>query len=162
MEESLLVMIQFLFEVKLLISTGALITHCFLLMAHLLGNRFLCLSLAQDPVCSWTRGTMSRCASESHFPTHCRNLRGFQDSLTHYFSCFLLTNCRHLFWGIRILCLLSHTFIGSCVKGEQNHLKMSASEMQSLNPACSSVSQAYFCSELSGPAHSELESRGNV
>lgn len=81
---------------------------------------------------------ISKCASESHFSTHCRNLREFQDSLTHCFSSFVLTNCGHLFsfWGIRILFLLSHSFRGSRVKGEQNHLKMSASEMQSLNPAC--------------------------
>lgn len=84
--------------------------------------------------------------------------------MTHCFSSSALTNCRHLFifWGIRILFLLSHSFRGSHIKGEQNDLKMSASEMQSLNPACSFVPQAYSCSELSGPAHSELESHGSV
>lgn len=68
MEESFLVMIQLLFEVKLLISTSALITHsaCFLLMAHSFGNRCLCLSL--------THGILSAPGLEAHNALPCHVL----------------------------------------------------------------------------------------
>lgn len=105
---------------------------------------------------------------ESRFPTHYTNLREFQDSSAHCFFFFLPYKlgwtCRHLFslWDTTVLFLLSHSFREDHVKGEQNHLEISASKMQTLNPACSLVSQVYSCSQLSGPAHSELESHGNV
>lgn len=112
---------------------------------------------------------MSPFASESpifSFTTQC-SLREFQDSNTLPFLFLpykLSCTCRHRISlpGTRILFLVCHSFRENHAKGEQNHLEIPPSEMQSINPACSPVSQAYSCSELSGPAHSELESHGNV
>lgn len=105
---------------------------------------------------------MSPFPSESHFPSHYttpfESISRLFNTLLFLFLPYKLTcTHRHLISspGTRILFLVCHSFRETHAKGEQNRLEIPPSEMQSLNPACSPVSQAYSCSEPSGPAHSE-------
>lgn len=112
---------------------------------------------------------MSPFASESCFPTHYttqfeRISRLFNMLLFLFLAYKFTRTFRDLISlpGTGILFLVRHSFQENHAKGEQTHLEIWPSETQSLNPACSPMSQAYSCSELSGPAHSELQSHGNV